>query len=758
MNRHRKIFQTHNSGRTSYGRALDSTAVPVCDILHIHMAPPPLSSVVVDLWWDGVEAWYNRGEYRRATHVWLRAVAALEEALELLDQEEDDDKAADSLVEALLLSAPKNNGDGEANGNETQLARIPDDDCCDDDGDNDSFGIDRLEDQWRELWTRRTTTSRATTTTAGVETSIGSLGSTFEATTTTNQQPLLQQTKTADSQRDNDDDDMASAVVVAQWLLFVAGCCLDDSRFGSARRCLLLALRILLLLLLPIDTPTPHSTTGTTASPRPKPPRNTSPMSAVVVGDLVAAILQEYMASYQELQLIQHQQPTARKDAKKNTTGIHTAIAAANGPCLVAQRRVVALTLSSSDKDDFPITTTPSLVLPWTNVYHRPAFFYPCSIGSNSSSSYPTLSSDSHGCSLVPPLLAATTSRSVAPTAVYPRNEHPSWCSDLEDHWETIQAEFEQLLTTAMRVPHPTPLSTLERKHDNNNNNAQVPVPVPVHWPRVGAGDHRDGAGEHDGTVVCSLEHDQTESSGNDNKTTGDWREIVLMGASGARPELAPNTVQLIRRYCADDAVSLAESGAGEVIFSVIAGNTHIQPHTASHNLRLTAHLGLRIPSIVSTDASSQDCYIRVGDQKCRWEAGKMLVFDDSFEHEVVNSTPYIRGVLLLRFWHPSIPIRERQQAVDHILSAKQNDRLRRCNPPAPPPVSVCGSSTSRNSGANAAICHNADAAMERGMNRGDCTQCGRGGFESIRITKCYNEQDRALHRMFVCECGQAIS
>ena len=51
--------------------------------------------------------------------------------------------------------------------------------------------------------------------------------------------------------------------------------------------------------------------------------------------------------------------------------------------------------------------------------------------------------------------------------------------------------------------------------------------------------------------------------------------------------------------------------------------------------------------------ASLGTCAIRVGERWARWTEGKCLVFDDSFEHAVVNETTEPRTVLLLRFWHP---------------------------------------------------------------------------------------------------------
>lgn len=169
---------------------------------------------------------------------------------------------------------------------------------------------------------------------------------------------------------------------------------------------------------------------------------------------------------------------------------------------------------------------------------------------------------------------------------VYVGDEQPAWCHKLAKHWTVIRDEYLRLASGATNIP--------------------------IHWPVVGAGDHRDGAGAHDGSVV----------------TAGDWREWVLFG-SGARPDTAPATVALLQRY-AGAAVELATRGGGEVIFSVLAPRTRIQPHTAGTNIRLTAHLGLVVP---------EDCSLRVRDTWCGWRNGHCTVFDDSYEHEVRNES-----------------------------------------------------------------------------------------------------------------------
>mmetsp|Transcript_25301 Transcript_25301/g.69871 ORF Transcript_25301/g.69871 Transcript_25301/m.69871 type:complete len:422 (+) Transcript_25301:41-1306(+) len=220
---------------------------------------------------------------------------------------------------------------------------------------------------------------------------------------------------------------------------------------------------------------------------------------------------------------------------------------------------------------------------------------------------------------------------------VCPTDLHPAWCKLMEQDYSIILEEFLQLC------------------RGNGDDNGES-VSFPHHWPVVGGGAHRQGAGSHDGSVVNSR---------------GDWRELVLFG-SGAISREAPRTRDWIRKH-APDVVELAEQGGGEVIFSVLAPHTRISPHCASTNLRWTAHLGLLTP---------QDAKIRIADSLHQWHEGKVLVFDDSFEHEVSTGNE-MRAVLLLRFFHPNLQsTRERSLAIQKALEWKQVEDSRRYHPP----------------------------------------------------------------------------
>ena len=227
--------------------------------------------------------------------------------------------------------------------------------------------------------------------------------------------------------------------------------------------------------------------------------------------------------------------------------------------------------------------------------------------------------------------------RGLPSQAVCPRSDHPAWCRALEDEFAWIQQECQTSCYDAWQ---------------------DLPV--------VGSGTHRQGAGAHDGIVV---------------NATGDWREAVLFGA-GESPAIAPRTRTWVKEHC-PDAVSLARQGGGEVIISVLAPHTRIAPHCASTNLRWTAHLGLRVPTTTTT--AEARVQIRIADSWYSWQEGRVLVFDDSYEHEVVNDSDEIRVVLLLRFWNPHLALAARRTAMPLALQWKEQEQERRFHPPTPP-------------------------------------------------------------------------
>jgi len=87
--------------------------------------------------------------------------------------------------------------------------------------------------------------------------------------------------------------------------------------------------------------------------------------------------------------------------------------------------------------------------------------------------------------------------------------------------------------------------------------------------------------------------------------------------------------------------------GMKTAFFSILAPGKHIPAHRGPYRGVIRYHLGLRVPEPLD------QCRIRVGDDIGRWEEGKSLVFDDTYEHEVWNDTPGTRVVLFVDFVRP---------------------------------------------------------------------------------------------------------
>lgn len=80
----------------------------------------------------------------------------------------------------------------------------------------------------------------------------------------------------------------------------------------------------------------------------------------------------------------------------------------------------------------------------------------------------------------------------------------------------------------------------------------------------------------------------------------------------------------------------------GVVTFSSLKPQTNLSPHVGYQGEFLRVHLGLVVPE--------GDCALRVQNETRSWEQGKVMVFDDRFEHSAWNRTNEERSVLLFDF------------------------------------------------------------------------------------------------------------
>lgn len=78
--------------------------------------------------------------------------------------------------------------------------------------------------------------------------------------------------------------------------------------------------------------------------------------------------------------------------------------------------------------------------------------------------------------------------------------------------------------------------------------------------------------------------------------------------------------------------------------FSILHPRMHIPPHRGPFHGVLRCHLALIVPG----RPGEAQCRIRVADEIRTWEEGKLLLFDDTFWHEVWNDSDSPRVVLFM--------------------------------------------------------------------------------------------------------------
>lgn len=100
-----------------------------------------------------------------------------------------------------------------------------------------------------------------------------------------------------------------------------------------------------------------------------------------------------------------------------------------------------------------------------------------------------------------------------------------------------------------------------------------------------------------------------------------------------------------------------------EAMFSVLKPHSRIPPHHGTVNGRLIVHLPLVVPP---------DCgALKVAGEARGWQEGRLMMFDDSFEHEAWNDSDETRVVLIFDTWNPQLSAVERE-AFRRVLATAQ--------------------------------------------------------------------------------------
>ena len=89
------------------------------------------------------------------------------------------------------------------------------------------------------------------------------------------------------------------------------------------------------------------------------------------------------------------------------------------------------------------------------------------------------------------------------------------------------------------------------------------------------------------------------------------------------------------------------------VVFSLLKGGARIAAHNGMYNIRLVCHLPLIVPP---------GCRFRVGNEVREWQEGKLLIFDDTIEHEAWNDSAEDRLVLIFDVWRPELSEQEKSE------------------------------------------------------------------------------------------------
>jgi len=119
------------------------------------------------------------------------------------------------------------------------------------------------------------------------------------------------------------------------------------------------------------------------------------------------------------------------------------------------------------------------------------------------------------------------------------------------------------------------------------------------------------------------------------------WKTFFLAGFGKPSPRniaLCPATWAAVQKI----------PGLKTAMFSIFEPGKHLPAHRGPYNGVLRLHLGMIVPEPRDKIA------IRVDQQICHWQEGKVLIFDDAYEHEAWNHSDKTRVVLFVDFVKPT--------------------------------------------------------------------------------------------------------
>ena len=133
------------------------------------------------------------------------------------------------------------------------------------------------------------------------------------------------------------------------------------------------------------------------------------------------------------------------------------------------------------------------------------------------------------------------------------------------------------------------------------------------------------------------------------------WKVFYLY-AMGEKPALN-------REKCPQTAAALDQvPGLFQAFFSILDGGKSVPAHCGPYRGYIRYHLGLVVPAV---DPPS----IRVKDEVYTWKEGESVLFDDSWDHEVVNKCASDRVVLIVDVRRPMpLPFAALNRFVESVM------------------------------------------------------------------------------------------
>jgi len=210
---------------------------------------------------------------------------------------------------------------------------------------------------------------------------------------------------------------------------------------------------------------------------------------------------------------------------------------------------------------------------------------------------------------------------------------------------EGTEMDLRLMKLPAINEPNPWPMPIFP-----GIRNTPYPDPAEFDWVPTLEAAYEDLREE--GLRIHDMFHDTPYGNAMQGASGRKWKHgsLIYFGTRcpenqyppGMCPTVAQDLVASIPQFSGYDGMPFADA-----YYSSVDPGLHLPAHTSADNLRVRAHVSLKIPE--------GNLGIRVGGETRRWEEGKVLLLDDSFIHEAWNKSSERRLVLLLDFWNPDL-------------------------------------------------------------------------------------------------------